>query len=57
MRELRDSTSGTGDLGAHTISLAQFLLGDTVEVCGTRETVIKEREGWSDLYRACRELS
>ncbi|MCB0126779.1 MAG: Gfo/Idh/MocA family oxidoreductase [Caldilineaceae bacterium] len=32
-----------GDLGAHTISLAQFLLGDTVEVCGTRETVIKER--------------
>lgn len=32
-----------GDLGAHTISLAQFLVGDMLEVCGTRETVIKER--------------
>lgn len=32
-----------GDLGAHTISLAHFLVGDMVEVCGMRETVIKER--------------
>lgn len=32
-----------GDLGAHTISLAQFLVGDMLEVCGTRDTFIKER--------------
>ncbi|MCB0047645.1 MAG: Gfo/Idh/MocA family oxidoreductase [Caldilineaceae bacterium] len=32
-----------GDLGSHTIGLAQFLVGDIVEVCGTTSTVIKER--------------
>ncbi|MFN8492913.1 MAG: Gfo/Idh/MocA family oxidoreductase [Caldilineaceae bacterium] len=32
-----------GDLGAHAISLAQFLVGDMLEVCGTRQTVITER--------------
>ncbi|MCB9138649.1 MAG: Gfo/Idh/MocA family oxidoreductase [Caldilineaceae bacterium] len=32
-----------GDLGSHTIGLAQFLVGDIAEVCGTTSTVIKER--------------
>jgi len=32
-----------GDLGSHTIGLAEFLLGDIVEVCGINSTVIKER--------------
>jgi predicted dehydrogenase len=32
-----------GDLGAHIVDLAQFLVGPIVEVVGTAETFIKER--------------
>ena len=36
-------TGALGDLGAHTISLAQFLVGDMVEVAGVQATAIRER--------------
>ncbi len=32
-----------GDLGAHVISMAEYLLGDVAEVCGQVQTVIAER--------------
>ncbi len=32
-----------GDLGAHVISMAEYLLGDIVEVCGQVQTIIDER--------------
>ena len=32
-----------GDMASHTMSLAQYLVGDFVEVCGMMETVIKQR--------------
>lgn len=32
-----------GDLGSHLISMARFLVGDIVSVCGQLETVVKER--------------
>lgn len=43
---LRKSASGSGvlgDLGAHIIDLARFLVGDFKSVCGMMETFIKER--------------
>ncbi|MCB9077493.1 MAG: Gfo/Idh/MocA family oxidoreductase [Anaerolineaceae bacterium] len=36
-------TGALGDLGSHTIGLAQFLVGNIVEVCGMNSTIIKER--------------
>ena len=36
-------TGALGDLGSHTISLAHFLVGEIVEVCGTNATRIKQR--------------
>jgi predicted dehydrogenase len=36
-------TGALGDLGSHTISLAHFLVGEIVEVCGLNATRIKER--------------
>ena len=41
-----DPASGPGalgDLGSHLISMARFLVGDIVSVCGQLETVVKER--------------
>ena len=36
--------SGTlGDMASHTLAFAQYLVGDTVEVCGMCETYIRER--------------
>lgn len=32
-----------GDLAAHTIDLAHYLVGDIGEVCGMMETIVKER--------------
>ena len=32
-----------GDLGAHVISMAEYLVGDIVEVCGQVQTVVSER--------------
>ncbi len=32
-----------GDLGAHVISMAEYLVGDIVEVCGQVQTIIDER--------------
>jgi len=43
---LRKSVSGSGalgDLGAHIIDLARFLVGEVKSVCGMTETFIKER--------------
>jgi len=43
---LRKSVSGSGalgDLGAHIIDLARFLVGEVSSVCGMMETFIKER--------------
>jgi len=43
---LRKSVSGSGalgDLGAHIIDLARFLVGDISSVCAMTETFIKER--------------
>ncbi|MCD6538256.1 Gfo/Idh/MocA family oxidoreductase [Candidatus Bathyarchaeota archaeon] len=43
---LRKSVAGSGalgDLGAHIIDLARFLVGDIKAVCGMMETFIKER--------------
>jgi len=43
---LRKSVAGSGalgDLGAHIIDLARFLVGDVSSVCGMAETFIKER--------------
>jgi len=43
---LRKSVSGSGalgDLGAHIIDLARFLVGEVASVCGLTETFIKER--------------
>ena len=53
---------GDGTLRAHDV--ASGLLGavvkdpvqDTLVWREYLETVVKEREGWKDLYRACREL-
>lgn len=53
---------GDGVMGAH--DLASGLLGaivkdpvqDSVVFKEYLETVVKERDGWKDLYRACREL-
>lgn len=53
---------GGGELGAH--ELASGLVGavikdpiqDKVVLTEYLETVMKEREGWRDLYRACRDL-
>ncbi|HIE18897.1 TPA: Gfo/Idh/MocA family oxidoreductase [Candidatus Bathyarchaeota archaeon] len=43
---LRKSVAGSGalgDLGAHIIDLARFLVGEVSSVCGLTETFIKER--------------
>ena len=43
---LRKSVAGTGaigDLGAHIVDLARFLVGDVASVCAMTETFIKER--------------
>jgi len=43
---LRKSVAGSGalgDLGAHIIDLARFLVGEVTSVCGLTETFIKER--------------
>ena len=43
---LRKSVAGSGalgDLGAHIIDLARFLVGEVASVCGMTETFIKER--------------
>ena len=43
---LRKNVAGSGalgDLGAHIIDLARFLVGDVSSVCGLTETFIKER--------------
>jgi len=43
---LRKSVGGSGalgDLGAHIVDLARFLVGDVASVCGMTETFIKER--------------
>jgi hypothetical protein len=53
---------GDGVLGAHDV--AAGLVGavvkdpvqDRIAWQEYLETVVKEREGWSDVYRACREL-
>ncbi len=36
-------TGTLGDMGSHTQAFAQYLIGDTVEVCGLLETFIRER--------------
>jgi predicted dehydrogenase len=44
---LRKETSGSGahgDLNAHLVDLAHFLVGDITEVIGLQETFIKERQ-------------
>ncbi|MEM2129956.1 MAG: Gfo/Idh/MocA family oxidoreductase [Candidatus Bathyarchaeia archaeon] len=43
---LRKSVAGSGalgDLGAHIVDLARFLVGDFASICGMTETFIKER--------------
>ncbi|WP_219914490.1 Gfo/Idh/MocA family protein [Thalassobacillus sp. CUG 92003] len=43
---LKKEVSGTGalgDIGAHSIDLARFLVGEMTEVCGMMETFIDER--------------
>jgi predicted dehydrogenase len=43
---LRKSACGSGvlgDLGAHIVDLARFLVGDVASVCGMTETFVKER--------------
>jgi predicted dehydrogenase len=43
---LRKSIAGSGalgDLGAHIVDLARFLVGDVVSICGMTETFVKER--------------
>jgi len=43
---LQKKTAGSGtlgDIGAHTIDMCQFLVGDLGEVCAAMETFIKER--------------
>jgi predicted dehydrogenase len=43
---LRKSVAGSGvlgDLGAHIIDLARFLVGDITSLCGMTETFVKER--------------
>jgi predicted dehydrogenase len=41
-RELAGS-GALGDLGAHTVSVAQFLMGDIAEVSASAQTIFKER--------------
>ncbi len=44
---LRKSVAGSGalgDLGAHIVDLARFLVGDVASICGLTETFIKERQ-------------
>jgi len=44
---LRKSVAGSGalgDLGAHVIDLARYLVGDFSSICGLTETFIKERQ-------------
>src|SRR6202022_1850094 len=41
-RELA-GTGALGDLGAHTVSVAQFLMGDGAAVSGPAQTIFKER--------------
>ena len=41
-RELAGS-GALGDLGAHTVSVAQFLMGDITEVSASAQTIFKER--------------
>jgi predicted dehydrogenase len=44
---LRKSVAGSGalgDLGAHIVDLARFLVGDVTSICGLTETFIKERQ-------------
>ncbi len=48
---LRKNICGSGalgDLGAHIIDLARFLMGDITSVCGMTETFIKERPSPED---------
>jgi predicted dehydrogenase len=40
---IQAGTGALGDLGSHSIALAQFLVGDIAEVCGLNTTRIKER--------------
>lgn len=50
MRKDAAGSGAHGDLGAHSIDLARFLVGEIDSVVGTKETFIKERpaEGSSD---------
>ena len=48
---LRSSDLASGLLGAVIKDASQ----DTLAWKEYLETVVKEREGWKDLYRACRE--
>jgi predicted dehydrogenase len=44
---LMKSVAGSGalgDLGAHIVDLARFLVGDVTSICGLTETFIKERQ-------------
>ena len=41
-RELA-GTGALGDLGAHTVSVAQFLMGDITAVSAQSQTIFKER--------------
>jgi len=43
LRKKLAASGALGDLGAHIIDLARFLVGDIESVCGMTETFIKER--------------
>lgn len=48
----KNSTIGAlGDLGAHTLSVSQFILGDIAEVCGMTKIVFPERPDPKDADR------
>ena len=53
---------GDGDVGASDVAggitgaIVKDPVQDRVAWLEYLETVVKERKGWSDLYRACREL-
>ena len=53
-----DGTIGVADVAAGlTGAVVRDPVQDRVVWLEYLETVVKERKGWSDLYRACRELS
>ena len=43
MRKERSGSGALGDLNAHVVDLARYLVGDITEVVGVQETFIKER--------------